>query len=89
MIKHDVDVNDNIQGPYVYGKMNLSTTSISFSERTATLETNATVTFKYTQELALNEIVTITLPNYNTDNVELYSIQAAISQLMEIVQLSI
>ena len=40
-IKHDVDVNDNIQGPYVYGKMNPSKTSISFSERTATLETNA------------------------------------------------
>ena len=88
--KHDVDVNNYIPGPYVYGKMNPANPPfISFSERTATLETNATITFNYTQRLDLDEIVTLTLPNYYTDTSSSTPTQAAISQLMETVQVNL
>ena len=46
--------------------------SITFSEKTATLETNVTVTFNYTQALGLDDLVTIALPQFNTDGVEVY-----------------
>merc|ERR1711871_745612 len=51
----------------------MTSASISFSETTATLNTNATVTFTYTQSLDVNDTVTIYLPDWNTNETQVFS----------------
>ena len=57
-IKRDVDFDDSVPGPYIYGYMNSSQTAIGFSSVTAGLPTTANISFRYSQALAIGENVT-------------------------------